>query len=273
MEKNDVLKNKLLEMAVVFHNFCQENGIAYYMLGGTMLGTVRHKGFIPWDDDMDFGMMREDYDRFVSLKYKFPQGFSVNTHDGNKDYEYGFCKIYDESTTYIEQGYNDKHIGGVYIDIFPIDSAGDDYSNALKMANKIYKKSFVLSCIYHKGKRKTFLKDVAAKMFGLLPKGPKWFDWLYDTVKKFKGKQTKYVLNVYGAHVAKEVVPRDFFGKPTLYDFENTQFYGVEKSDEYLKSLYGDYMTPPPEDKRGGHNIVYVDFNTPYKEYKKTNGE
>jgi len=123
------------------------------------------------------------------------------------------------------------------------------------------------------GKRSSSLKTLGVKLLGVLPKSPKWFSWVYKSVARYRGTDSKIVANVFGAYTIKEVMPKEFFGEPVLYEFEGTRFYGVEKADEYLTRLYGDYMTPPPEDKRNGHNIVYVDFRIPYKDYLKQNKE
>lgn len=273
MEKNE-LKERLLKMATVFHEFCQKNGIRYYMLGGTMLGAVRHKGFIPWDDDMDFGIMREDYEKLKTLRNQLPDGYSLNFFEYNKNFQYGFCKLYDENSTYIEGLYDDKAVGGLYIDIFPIDDIGDDWKKAEEIGKKIVFRKKVVAAIYAKGQRSSSIKTLGVKAMSLLPKTSKWFEWVYKVVEKYRGKNSKIITNVFGAYTIKEILPKEFFGEPELYKFENTQFYGVEKPHEYLTRLYGDYMTPPPEDKRGGHNIVYVDLETPYKEYlKKKEGE
>ena len=268
MEKNEILKERLLTMATMFHWFCSEKGIKYYMLGGTMLGAIRHKGFIPWDDDMDFGIMREDYEKLKEYRNELPQGYSLNFYEFDKNFQYGFCKLYDENSTYIEGLYDVRAVGGIYIDIFPIDNIGDDWKKAEETGKKIAFKKKVVAAIYAKGARSSSIKTLGVKILGLLPKSPKWFAWVYDSVKKYRRKDTKIVTNVFGAYTIKEILPKEFFGEPVLYPFENTEFYGVEKAHEYLSRLYGDYMTPPPEDKRGGHNIVYVDFEKPYKEYK-----
>lgn len=269
MENDKLVKKHLLAMAKMFHNFCIEHDIKYYMIGGTLLGAVRHKGFIPWDDDMDFGILREDYEKLKTLYNEVPEGYSLNFHEKNSDFQYGFCKLYDENTTYIEKLYDDAAIGGIYIDIFPIDDIGDDLIKAQKLARKMDFRKRIVASIYAKGERSSTLKTIGVKLLSLLPKSTNWFSWVYKCVEKYKGKHSRYVLNVYGIYKEKEITERRVLGTPKLYDFEDTKLYGVENADEYLTKIYGDYMTPPPEDKRGGHSISYVDFNMPYKEYIK----
>lgn len=273
---NDVktLQAKLLEMAKYLHNFCVEHGIKYYMIGGTMLGAVRHKGFIPWDDDMDFGMLREDYDKLLSLKNELSVDYTLNDHISDKNFKYGFCKMYDENTTYIESVLDTDYVGGVYIDIFPLDNAGNDLEKAKKLHKKIKWRRRLRSILYTKGERKSKIKDVLVKVGqAILPESNKWFEWPYDVLKKYKGDDSRYLMNVYGAGYEKEIVEKDVFGEPKLYEFEDTQFYGVADYDKYLTSLYGDYMTPPPDDKRKKHSISFVDYNMPYKQYKEVKGK
>ncbi len=267
MEEIRVVQEKLLEMAKVFHNFCVENDIKYYMCGGTMLGAIRHSGFIPWDDDMDFFVMRDDYEKLISLKYKLDKNYTFNVHSLDKKYKYGFCKMYDERTTYIEVSQDTKFVGGVFIDIFPLDNIGDDAEKARKTQLKIYRRRRIISGIYQRGKRTTLIKTVLTGIFQLLPKTQKWFDWPYKAIRKYRDKDTVYVTNVYGSEKGRGVLPVESFGKPTLYNFEDTQLYGLENYDTYLKISYGDYMTPPPPEKRVSHSIGYMDFNMPYKQY------
>lgn len=264
-----VLKRKLLKMAKIFHEFCQSNGIEYFMIGGTMLGAVRHKGFIPWDDDIDFGVPRKSYEKMLSLRDRLPEGYTFNVPSDGKNFKYGFCKMYDENTTFVESGKDTRFIGGVFIDVFPIDNIGDDYGKALKIMKSVKARKRFVSAIYQKGNRTGLIKTVVARLLQLIPENPKLFDLPYKPVKKFKDKPSEYLVNVYGAYNEREITPTEVIGTPVLYEFEDTAFYGVEDYDKYLTTVYGDYMTPPPEDKRGGHPIIYVDYDLPYKEYAK----
>ena len=272
MDNSVLIKQTLLKMAKLFHAFCEEQGLTYYMIGGTMLGAVRHQGFIPWDDDIDVGMFRQDYERLLSLRDRFPEGFSLNVHT-DPGFHYGFCKMYDENTTYIEYSQSTRYVGGVYIDIFPLDAIGNDYQKALKIIRKIEFRKWIVKTIYTKGRRSTGWKTFASGCMKIFPKSPKWFDWPYRAVRRFKGRDSEYWTNVYGLAKEREVLSKEIFGKPTLYRFEDAEFYGVEQYDRYLSQIYGDYMTPPPEDRRGGHSIGYIDLEKPYREYLKEHPE
>ena len=191
------IQRKVVEMAKVFHDFCDKYGLKYYMLGGTMLGAVRHKGIIPWDDDMDFGMPREDYDRLIALKDKLDHKYTFNVHTDNPNYKYGFCKMYDESTTYLEQLTDEtQFVGGVYIDIFPLDYIGKDYNKAIKIAKKIFFRRKIVQGIFANGKRSTLAKDFGVKILQLLPKKQKWFDYPYKLIKKYDKDNSDYYINV-----------------------------------------------------------------------------
>ena len=102
--KLSLLQQKLLDILKWFHLFCEENNLKYYAIGGTMLGVVRHKGFIPWDDDIDVGMPREDYNKFIELtkNKQFDKYVVESIYDNNKDFFYPMVKIYDTTTTLIE---------------------------------------------------------------------------------------------------------------------------------------------------------------------------
>lgn len=273
MNDTQRIQQRLLIMAKVFHEFCEKHGLKYYMLGGTMLGAVRHKGFIPWDDDIDFGMMREDYEKFLSLRDEYPSGYSLNDYKSDKNFKYGFCKIYDENSTYIEKLCKVELIGGIFIDVFPLDNIGDDFDKAIALSKKIRSRKKIVNAIMYKGARLTLAKTIISGALQIMPKTNKWYDWIYNTIGKYKNKDSKYITNVFGASHEKETVAKEVFGEPRLYDFEDTKFYGVADYDKYLSRMYGDYMTPPPEDKRGGHSICHVEFDKPYKEYIKEKTE
>lgn len=126
---NEIQKT-LFKMMEEIHRLCVDNGLKYYMVGGTMLGAVRHKGFIPWDDDMDISMPREDYDQFINLpRNTLPEWMEIKRPLEN-DINLGYSKVMNRNTTLVEAFMKEK-VGGVFIDIFPLDGIENNYYKAV----------------------------------------------------------------------------------------------------------------------------------------------
>ena len=242
----------LLDIAKEFHRICTENDIPYYMLGGTMLGAIRHKGFIPWDDDMDFGVRREHFNRLkIVLRTQLDAKYKVLTFPESDVMYYDFIKIVDTRTR-LEELYKENATGnGINIDIFPLDPATSKEGNSKKIERVLRLHSYRHLSI----KPRPMVKKIIALAVKTV-----FFWWKKDTVIKYIDKHLVeksggFIANVYGAWGAKETVPAEVMGKPVLYAFENAEFYGVAMPDAYLKSLYGDYMQLPPAEKRHLHLV------------------
>ncbi len=134
----DEMRQRLLSMAEYLQNICKENGLKMFLSGGTLLGAVRHKGFIPWDDDIDVHMPRPDYDRLIKIfKRKENIGkYKLLSHELNDKYVYTFAKLVDDDTLLIEDDIYSGVDMGLYLDIFPIDGLGDDIATAEKQMKK-----------------------------------------------------------------------------------------------------------------------------------------
>lgn len=247
----------LLDMAKEFHRICMKYNIPYYMLGGTMLGAVRHKGFIPWDDDMDFGIPREHYIRFkeackseLSSRYKFICG-------DNSDYAIlGVGKIIDTNTE-IRETYsiNTDETIGINIDVFPLDYTNDakgifSLNKRMRMAFKLQKLLFV-NADDRQGVKKWLAKFIKV----VLPLNKKTIPQYIERkfLKRNRLDSNNSVYNIAGAWGMKELIPMEFFGQPNKYKFEDIELFGVADYDGYLRSLYSNYMQLPPEDKRHIH--------------------
>jgi lipopolysaccharide cholinephosphotransferase len=262
------IQTKLLELMIDFHEVCNKHKINYYMLGGTMLGAVRHQGFIPWDDDMDVGIPREDYKKLLSLPQNaWPDYLHLKTPNNSKDLIFPYSKLMNRNTTLIEDRL-DGIVGGVYIDVFPLDGAGNSFIEAKMRYYVFYWKLGLLYNNQDYGNKRTILrklvqgysrKQKVTKLFINAQKNMDRIEW-----------DNNYIGNFAGAWGLKEFMPREYMGNPTLYKFEDSFFYGAEKADLYLKSLYGDYMQLPPIEKRiSHHNLKYLDLETPYSKYQK----
>ncbi|MBP5406146.1 LicD family protein [bacterium] len=273
MEKsqNGKLKSKLLEMMEWFHSFCVKNNIRYYVLGGTMLGAVRHQGFIPWDDDIDVGIPSEDYVKLNELFLNSGQSkylFESPETDAD-DFFYSFSKLYDTATTLIENT-RCKIKRGIYIDIFPLAGMGNDEresSSRFRMIDNKFKYLLARSTGIRKGR--SFYKNMVVNLVGMIP----------DFISKDKARllelnrlagerpffEYKIGGNPFGAWRDKEIMESSIMGKPVLYNFEHIKVFGAEKADEYLTHLYGNWRELPPVEKRmSHHDYIMLDLETPY---------
>lgn len=245
------LQGVLLGIAKVFHKICVEENIPYYMVGGTMLGSIRHGGFIPWDDDMDFAVSRKDFERLLKiLPEKLPEPYRMLTRKETASVT-GFLKISDERTLHVYRWTDGQERDyGVDIDIFQLDPATSKTRGRIK--------DFILKMRGYRvlsAKNRSFSKKVLAYLIKTL-----FFfvsrDMIYNFIERhLVEKEGDLIANTYGGTAKAETMPKEYMGEPKLYDFEDTQFYGVAMPEEYLTSLYGDWKTLPPEDKRHTHIV------------------
>lgn len=249
IKTTEELHEILIEIAKTFHQICEEEKIPYYMVAGTLLGAVRHKGFIPWDDDMDFGVPRQYFDKIRNiLSNKLPDKYSLYSKaDGIV--ASGILKIADNRTVHSHSwNINNNKQFGVNIDIFPIDMVNHKWKRLLidyMLKIQGYK-------MFDASVRPLHKKIIAYLIKGLLCciSTNKFTDFIESYLIE---KDGAYISNTYGVYGLKEVMPKAYIGKPILMPFENTFFYGVAKPHEYLLHLYGDYMKLPPENKRHTH--------------------
>ncbi len=264
------LQKKLLEMLSDFHDICEDADIKYYLLGGSALGAVRHNGFIPWDDDIDVALPRPDYEKLRNLsKTKYLKKYQFEFPGENKDFIYPHCKMYDTSTTLIEHNrYNTKR--GIFIDIFPLDGIGNTYNESLSNFKKIDRKINLLwskSCALRKGR--AWYKNLSIIVMRVIPDFIINFKNIMAKIEKIcKSKdyyQCTYIANVSGNWHEKEISEREWFGTPTLYDFENIKVYCPENVEAYLTTLYGDWRKLPPKEQQvTHHDYAYLDLNKSY---------
>lgn len=266
------LQHNLLNMLRFFHETCVKNNITYYLIEGSFLGAFRHNGFIPWDDDIDLGVPRSDYYKLIAvLKHCGNGKYILECPLENNDFPYSFCKLYDTDTTLIEK-YRHNVCRGIYLDIFPLDGAGNTEAEAIRHCKKIvtYDKYIHTKTCAFRSRRK-FYKNAAILLGRCIPEFV--FGWQH-ALKKAEALcqsksfyESKYVCNMYSAWREREIMEYSVYGEPTLYDFEGLRVYGPQNADKYLSSLYGDYMTLPPKEKRiSHHDYLLLDLNKPYKQ-------
>ena len=273
MEENTNLELKaaLLEMMAWFHDFCAEHGIRYYMLGGTMLGAARHQGFIPWDDDIDVGVINTDYLRLEELIARSGQKRYVfeSPTSPAKDFNYCFSKLYDTRTTLVENT-RYKTCRGIYLDIFPLVGMGNTEEES-KACFAVQDRRFKYFLARTTGIRhgRNPLKNAAVLLARLIPAdNKKMLRSIHEEANSRDFDAYRYGGNPFGAWRGKEIMERSIMGKPTLYNFENLQLYGAENADAYLSHLYGNWRQLPPVEKRvSHHDYLAFDLHRSYLEH------
>lgn len=243
------LKDIQLGILQHVHDFCVKNDIRYTLAFGTLLGAVRHKGFIPWDDDIDIAMPRPDYDRFLAL-YNGDDKYSLCDFAKDENYNYAYAKVEDVRTV-VEEKVNMKNLG-VNIDIFPVDCMYDTLEESEKYLEEIVRQKTKIRIKLlqdsHKMKIHKRIGLQVAKLLYHFASQRKMVDKLRTFVANRGKKGSRYV-GVLLCNTTK-IIPRSVFDSYIPLEFEGKIFYAVKDYDTWLKAEYGDYMTPPPVGER-----------------------
>lgn len=251
----DELKNYELEILKVFADFCNKNNLKYYLAYGTLIGAVRHKGFIPWDDDIDVQMSRPDYNKMIEILKKFDNHLTENIvlfTPYTKNFQYPFCKIVNTNTFVHESTMKNNYNTGIWIDIFPIDAVPKN--NTLKHIKKLAKiRKYYFYTIEKKYTQKSILGKIRfklvqifftpiCKIFNMKARFDKMNQKLdFETAELFA---TTIDINAENTLMTKS----DF--NQTKILFEGIEFTTFENYDSILRNFYGDYMQLPPIEKQ-----------------------
>lgn len=269
MEESQRLREFLLNMLKWFHSFCSEHDLKYYVVEGTCLGAVRHQGFIPWDDDVDIGMPRADYQRFQALMKERPHPRYIleMPQDMAWDYYYVFSKLYDTQTTLIENT-RCKIRRGIYIDIFPIDGLGNSQQEAQRNYGKIkWKLNFLLARVTGLRAGRSWIKNLAVIVARMIPfVKDKQLQLRIDNACAEKSIcDYSWGGVLVGGWREKEIMPSAVLGTPVEYQFEDLVVWGPQDYDAYLTTVYGNWRELPPEEKRvTHHDYLYRDLDHSY---------
>ena len=264
-----------LEIAAEIKRICEKNRIRYFMIAGTLLGAVRHKGFIPWDEDMDFGMLRADFDRFVAAcaDELDPEKFFLQTDGTDPGYTYAFAKIRLNGTRIVEGLSRDAAAHqGIFVDIFPFDNVPDNrlLRTLHERERYVWKNLLAVKLGYHNGqKRAKSLQKLLGAAAAVLPAG---FirKQKVKAFTRYNGHLTKMVVTAEGSYrYYREMIPYRYTQKLCRMPFADTEFFTFASYDAYLKEMYGDYMKLPPEEQRNKHAVMEVDFGQ-YAEVKSS---
>lgn len=259
----------MYEILVEFDRICKKYDLSYSLIDGTLLGAVRHEGFIPWDDDIDVGMLRPDYDRFIEIcTSELGEGFFFQSHETQPEYVQSFAKIRSDRLLLVQDLVADRDIHhGYWLDIFPFENVPADLKLRQKQVDdiaKINSKIKMLNYIIF-NEDDNIIKKLAKSPFVLYRKLFKKNDKLTKKyikqrdvlIQQYNNQDSDFVANLsegaspsYGRFTFNKSIFKDYI----QLQFENDKFECLKDYDEFLTVTYGDYMQPPaPEDQVGQH--------------------
>ena len=265
------LQQKELELLKIFIDICKNLNLRYYLVCGSALGAVKYKGFIPWDDDIDVGMPREDYEIFLNnAQGLLPDAIFLQNYRTDKAFPHVFSKLRNSNTTLIESNVAHLKINhGISIDIFPIDG----YPKCAKDEKELKKKKKILNwqhycSLNNKGNLKITLRNCFFRLLGFHKHTYKALARLDALISKYSTDASEIWCNHGNWQGEREYAPRWHYGKGTIAEFEGLEVIIPESYDAYLTQKYGDWRRDPPKEKsKSHHRYKVLDTKKPYWEY------
>ena len=249
-----------LEILKDFVRFCKEKKLTYYISGGTFLGAVRHKGFIPWDDDVDVAMPRSDYEVFLK---EYKGRYKVATYRNDKESPHYAIRLVDEAKKVETINGSTKAEWSAWIDVFPLDGMPNNYFirkiHSFRLMKARAELGFITINQIPNKKKRPLIEKVLIKIAKRANpfkrrSAIKQFDKIDRILKTYPETNSKYYINFMGSYKLKSILKKDYYYKEgAFYDFEGMKLFGPKNYDAYLKVFYGDYMLPPKKDERNKH--------------------
>jgi lipopolysaccharide cholinephosphotransferase len=251
-------KQLMIEILEAYAKFCDQHQLRYYLTYGTLLGAVRHQGFIPWDDDVDVMMPRPDYEKFLDLtKNGLGPKMKVDSFKMNPNYIYPYAKVIHEDTLVIEEFYN--YNTGVYIDIFPVDGLPTDPTERAKHYQKMAKtRKFHSLAFRHKTHWDNPIKNLRMKILIQLIHlygDHRVLKHIDDLAKSIDYELSDTVGIIVWGYGGREACLKEELSSSMDLPFETLTLKAPQNTDSWLSQVYGDYMTTPPLDKRSSTHI------------------
>lgn len=258
-----------LDLLKIFRAICECEKLRYFLVGGTAIGAIRHQGFIPWDDDVDVAMPREDYDKFLLVADKYLENnIKVLSFQNDEKYEDMSMKLVNTSISYVMKTDVSQIKQNVWIDIFPIDGTSSNKVIQLFHYWGIYFLRMQLAYYYMEkiqyNEERSGWKKLLIKIAQVIPVNkminPRNVCSKIDKhLKRYPYETSAIVGNYLGAYKTQEFVNRDIFSNGIMKPFEDELFFVPKEYDTYLKHIYGNYMELPPEGKqKPKHSVIEI---------------
>lgn len=275
------LQQKQLDILKAFIRVCDKHNLEYFLVYGTALGAIRHKGFIPWDDDIDVGMPRADYEKYIQLQSEYEgTPYFIQTFKSDPCYIYNYAKLRDSSTTFLENAFKNHRINqGVFIDVFPVDGMSREEGDREKIGKKnkfIWRQVYFsyLPALRRKIHKRTWFKDIllniVAGLFYVFDIAHYRNKRVERFVRQVPFEEAKMAGIMFGFTWRINCMPADIFRETIKVPFEDIEVKVVKQYDRYLTLLYKDYMKFPPVEQQVGHHYNSgVSLEQGYEDYMK----
>ncbi|HPW76602.1 MAG: LicD family protein [Candidatus Omnitrophica bacterium ADurb.Bin292] len=264
------LKRTQIEILKVIDRICRDHDIKYSLFYGSLLGAVRHQGIIPWDDDLDICMSREDYNRFTRIWSNVnPQGYILQNKENSHAFSEAFTKIRKDHTCFLQKGERaNAYHNGIFVDIFPIDRLPNG-----KMKRFVFKLNCKLYQLFTRELVPSKINTIAGAIFSILLLCTPHFcrmglrEKLLKKITKYNSNTALETVNITTKAFLETPFSSTMLNNYTELDFSNEKFMCYEEWDDCLTRIYGDYMQLPPEEERvWKHHPIIIDFSHNYDE-------
>lgn len=273
-DNSKLRKLQLIELDLLkyFSDICEKHNLRYIMCGGTMLGAIRHKGFIPWDDDLDVAMPRPDYDKFAEVVLdELGDRYQFLSYKTDESYHRNFNRIVDTKVIVHNCSNSKELLECAWLDIFPLDGMPE---SRIRQRIHFWRLTFSrflfhASCfeemvnLNRPGRpwyQKVAIRFLSITHFGSKMNTRKLMESIENGLKNYDYDKGKWIVSFFGSYMTKEIFEKRLIGNGTKYQFENLMLFGPDLYDEFLSHFYGDYMTVPPDAQKDKHNITEIEY-------------